>query len=312
MHTLDFNKMMENAGKLNNYSKKTEKKVDERFYEVIRDQKTGNTQSVIRFLANEDDDTFFIKIFTHYFDEGGRIYSSICPSTIGEKCPVCDHNKAHWNEYDETQKEARKRKYKYVSNILVVKDPEHQDREGKTFLFKYGTQIHQKIMSLINPTKDDLDDDGNPKTPYNIFDFNTGKNFKMKVKTVKKYANYVDSEFSANPTPIFEGDEKKQEELKKSIYLLKDQLPKKETMKSYEDLEKRLIQVVNGEPISKSKSDEGEGVWEEETKELPVNTGTKSASAKVVVTEPLKETVKTKTVEKEDVPVSDEEDFFKF
>ncbi len=171
-------------------------------------------------------------------------------------------------------------------------------------------------MNQVNPTKDDLDDDGNPKSPYNIFDFDTGKNFKMKVKTVKKFANYDESEFSANPSPLFEGDKKKQEELKKSLYLLRDQLPKKETMKTYEELQKRLMQVVNGEPISNSSvGDNGnEPIWEDDTKELPViekkeNVGSKST--KVEVKESLKESVKTSKVA-EKVEATDEDDFFNF
>lgn len=305
MQTLDFEKMMEKAKQLDG-KKFEKKKVDEKVFEILLD-KSGNTQNVGRFLAHGEDDTYFVKVYTHYFKEpNGRFFSGLCASTIGEKCAVCEYNKTHWNEYNEDQRNSRKRQMKFVSNYLVIKDPDHPEREGKVFLLKYGTKIKAKIDSIVDPKETDLDDDLNPKKRYNIFDFNTGKNFKMKVCTVKKMNNYDASEFVSEATPLFDGNKKKQEELSNQLYVLRDTaLPKKEQLKTFEETQQRLLSVINGTSVNQIQETEVEDEDIFPTEETP--------KAKVE-TKPLE--LKTKPVEKTAPPKAveptDEKDFFNF
>ena len=72
-----------------------------------------------------------------------------------------------WNSGVEENKDIvrkQKRRLRYISNILVVKDPGNPDNEGKVFLFQYGKKIFDKINDLMTPQFED-------ENPINPFDF---------------------------------------------------------------------------------------------------------------------------------------------
>jgi len=75
---------------------------------------------------------------------------------------------------------------------MVVKDDETPENVGKVFKYRFGVKIWEKI-------KEELDD----KNP--VFDYDTGSNFKLKIKQVKSgprsFPNYDSSSFS-DPSPI--------------------------------------------------------------------------------------------------------------
>ncbi|WPK28889.1 single stranded DNA-binding protein [Escherichia phage vB_EcoP_EP32B] len=74
------------------------------------------------------------------------------PSTHGDydSCPVCqyisknDLYNTNKNEYSQL-----KRKTSYWANILVVKDPQAPDNEGKVFKYRFGKKIWDKINAMI-------------------------------------------------------------------------------------------------------------------------------------------------------------------
>lgn len=235
VRTIDFNKLRDNAKKVENTNQRT---VDARMYKLDRNE-DGNAFAIIRFLPQvEGEDTFFAMRYSHFFTENGKTYSELCPTIVGDQCPVCEHNREHWKNYGPVEK-ARKRKVRYFTNILVVKDKEHQDREGENFLYEFGDKIHKKISNAI------YDNDEEGTKGYDVFDFMKGKNFKLKIKTVSDFANYDDSEFIADPSPVFGGDEKKINALDKKIYPLAEFIPKKETMKSYEELKAIFLSKIS-------------------------------------------------------------------
>ena len=197
--------------------------------------KAGNGYAVIRFLPEiAVEDTPFVSVYSHAFKgKGGWLFEN-CPTTLGEKCPICEANTELWNsgiEDDKNIARNRKRKLTYISNILVREDPANPENKGKVFLYQYGTKIFQKIQSLAHPEYQD-------ETAIDPFNFWTGADFKIKIRNVGGYVNYDRSEFSA-PAPLLGGDDKKLEELWKTQYPLKE-FTDKSQFKSYDELKARL------------------------------------------------------------------------
>jgi hypothetical protein len=180
---------------------------DDRFWKLTPDDK-GEAMAIIRFLPTTEGDTF-IKYYNHTFkyqDGGDKFYSGNCVSTFGydRECPICAHVSEYWNtgfEKDIDIARPRKRKLNYVANIYVVKDANNPECEGKTYLYKFGAKIYEKIKAKWFPSANDLSDPDFKQ--FIAFDLYEGANFKLKgtnlnVKQNKSgtYPNYDTSEFS--------------------------------------------------------------------------------------------------------------------
>ena len=233
---------------------------DERLWEPSVD-KAGNGYAIIRFLpAPKGEDIPFVRVFSHGFQskETGSWYIENCLTSLGQKCPCCEVNNKLWNsglESDKNVARDQKRKLSFYSNILIVKDPNNPDNEGKVFLFRYGKKIFDKLNDLMNPEFDDED-------PVNPFDFWDGCNFKLKIRQVEGYRNYDKSEFD-KPSAI-SSDDSELENIWKSEHSLHAFLEPK-NFKSYDDLKSRLNRVLGldtpvtndipeqHEPVQKSK-----------------------------------------------------------
>ena len=233
---------------------------DERLWEPSVD-KAGNGYAIIRFLpAPKGEDIPFVRVFSHGFQskETGSWYIENCLTSLGQKCPCCEVNNKLWNsglESDKNIARDQKRKLSFYSNILVVKDPNNPDNEGKVFLFRYGKKIFDKLNDLMNPEFDDED-------PVNPFDFWDGCNFKLKIRQVEGYRNYDKSEFD-KPSAI-SNDDSELENIWKSEHSLQAFLEPR-NFKSYDDLKGRLNRVLGldspvtndipeqHEPVQKSK-----------------------------------------------------------
>ena len=231
------NKLQEELEKSN----KTNDYKDDRFWRPTLDS-ASNGYAVIRFLpAVEGEDIPWVKTYSHAFKGKGGWFIHNCPTTLGEKCPVCEANSELWNSGTESDKRIardRKRKLTYISNILVVEDPSAPQNKGKVFLFKYGKKIFEKIQEQMNPEFDD-------ETAVNPFDYWKGANLKLKIRKVDGYTNYDKSEFSA-ASELFEGDDAKLEALWKKQYALKEFVNPKE-FKSYPELKTKLVDALGGD-----------------------------------------------------------------
>lgn len=217
------------------------KQVDERFWKPEVDA-SGNGYAVIRFLPAPDGETVpWAKVYSHAFQGPGGWYIENSLTTVGEKDPVGEVNRQHWNAGTEEGKEVarrQKRKLSYYSNILVVKDPKNPENEGKTFLYKYGKKIHDKILAAMQPEFQD-------ETPINVFDLWEGANFKLKIKKVAGFWNYDSSEFDS--VSALSSDDTELEATWKSEHSL-EAFTARDQFKSYEDLEKRLQLVLGSSP----------------------------------------------------------------
>jgi len=224
-------------------------KDDTRFWTPTVD-KAGNGMAVIRFLpapaVDGDDALPWVRIFNHGFQGTGGWLIDNCPTTINEKCPVCEHNSTLWNSGIEANKKiasSQKRKLSYAANIYVVSDPSNPKNEGEIRLFKFGKKIFDKISEAMNPEFPD-------ELPVNPFDLWEGANFKLKIRQVEGYRNYDKSEF-ADKSALLDGDDEALEALWKKEYSLAE-FTEKKNFKSYDQLKARLDKVLGAAPAVQS------------------------------------------------------------
>ena len=212
---------------------------DDRFWKPELD-KTGNGFAVIRFLpAPTGEDLPWQRVWSHAFQDVGGWYIENSLTTLGQKDPVSEENTRLWNTGLDSDKEIarkRKRKLSYYSNILVVSDPKHPENEGKTFLFKFGKKIFDKITESMQPAFED-------EKPINPFDFWKGANFKLKIRKVDGYWNYDKSEFEG-VTPLKESDDDIKAIWEKQ-YPLKPFVDPS-NFKTYDELKEKLNRVITG------------------------------------------------------------------
>ena len=246
---------------------RTDNGPDQRLWKAEVD-KSGNGYAVFRFLpAPKNEDVPWVKIYDHGFQGPGGWYIENSRTSLGsgEKDPVSEHNSMLWNSGVESNKEIarkQKRRLKYFSNILMVKDPANPSNEGKVFLYQYGAKIFEKLQNAMQPEFED-------ETPVNPFDLWEGANFKLKIRNVGGFRNYDMSEFESS-SPV-EGDDDKLEEIWNSQYSLVEFLDPK-NFKNYEVLQARLnhvlgkpnLQVVDNEapaPVMKTAESKDEVPW---------------------------------------------------
>ncbi len=231
-------KLVKEVEKMNN----TGGQGDDRLWKLEVD-KGGNGYAVIRFLpAPDGEDLPFVKLYSHAFQGPGGWYIENSLTTLGQKDPVSEFNSQLWNNGTDAGKDTarkQKRKLTYISNIYVVKDPANPENEGKTFLYKYGKKIFDKLTAAMQPEFED-------EEAIDPFDFWQGANFKLKAKNVAGYRNYDSSEFAA--TSALRDDDDAMEAIWKKEYSLAE-LVATYQFKSYDELKTRLGYVLGNKPV---------------------------------------------------------------
>jgi hypothetical protein len=215
-------------------------KDDERFWQPEVD-KAGNGFAIVRLLdapeVDGEDGLPWVQVFNHGFQGPGGWYIENCPTTIGGKCPACEHNSTLWNSGIEANKDIvrkQKRRLTYIANILVISDKNRPENEGQVFLWKFGKKIFDKIQEKLSPEFED-------ETAMNPFDFWNGANLKIKIRKVEGFRNYDKSEFEES-APIAETD-KEIEAIWKSAHSLQ-QFVAPDQFKNYDELSQRLNRVL--------------------------------------------------------------------
>lgn len=93
-----------------------------------------------------------------------RFLFGVCAKTTGQKCGICDFGWAKFNneQSSKADKDDAKgylpQKAEYT-NILMVKDPQHPENNGKVFIYKLPVVVRQLIEERIKPTEKNLSDD---------------------------------------------------------------------------------------------------------------------------------------------------------
>ena len=215
---------------------------DERLWKLEVD-KAGNGYAVIRFLPAPDKEELpWAKVWSHAFQGPGGWYIENSLTTLGGKDPVSEYNRLLWNSGNDADKDLarkQKRKLTYIANIYVVKDPTNPHNEGKTFLYKFGKKIFDKITAAMQPEFED-------EEAIDPFDFWQGANFKLKAKNVAGYRNYDSSEFAAT-SALLDDDDAMEAVWKKEHSLA--ELVANDQFKTYDELKTRLSSVLGTKPV---------------------------------------------------------------
>jgi len=215
-------------------------KDDERFWQPEVD-KAGNGFAIVRLLdapeVDGEEGLPWVQVFNHGFQGPGGWYIENCPTTVGGKCPACEHNSTLWNSGIEANKDIvrkQKRRLTYIANIQVISDKNRPENEGQVFLWKFGKKIFDKIQEKLSPEFED-------ETAMNPFDFWKGANLKIKIRKVEGFRNYDKSEFEES-SPVADTD-KEIEAIWKSAHSLQ-QFVATDQFKSFDELSQRLNRVL--------------------------------------------------------------------
>lgn len=188
---------------------------DERIWKPKFNQEKGKGTAIVRFLTPKDGDPF-VELKTYSFNGPGGNFWGNARQTIGEDDPVqiagINGFRKAKAEGDERLKEECKKflpRSQFYANVLVIKDEENPENEGKVKIFQFGKQIYSFIEKAIEPEFDDVD-------PMDPFCYWGGANFRIRMvgreipdqRTGKKIMvpNYEQSSFDGQ-SELFDGDE---------------------------------------------------------------------------------------------------------
>lgn len=220
-------------------------KEDARFWQPTTDT-NGNGFAVVRFLpARTEESLPYVKQYNHGFQVNNKWFINLCPTTIGEESPAVLHCNELWNSGLESDKKIareRKRKLRYFSNVLVVKDPKNPENEGQVKIYAYGQKIFEKLMAVVNPPEEFGE---SPRDPFGFFD---GCVMKIKIRKKDGYRNYDETTVDA-ADDLYDGDEDQLEEMLGKLHDI-DELNSVDKFKSADVLMKELMRVIGGSMAS--------------------------------------------------------------
>ena len=216
----------------------------------------GTFQAIIRFLPRPIDDgngVPFVKLYNHGFKDVGGWFIENCPTTLGDKCPVCSDNSANWATDEETSRK-RGRRTSYYSNILVVQDPQTPENNGKVFIYRYGKTIHDMVMEKISPAEGSVDE------KVHVHDYENGLNFRLKIKPKKGFNDYSSSQFVDTKTAIADTEEEI-DAIDDQLYIL-GTIVEPEKFKTQQELEDKFRNVIGESSIEREEEKLNETVSE--------------------------------------------------
>ena len=216
---------------------------DNRIWKPKFDKTKPMSYAIIRFLPPpKNEELPYVCVNTHSFRMNGQYYNERSLTNLGQKDPCNELARALYNSEFESDKLLAgnfKKKPAYYANILVIDDPIQPENNGKVFLFKFSRQIFDVMKSRMFP---ELPSDVplNPFCPFEGADFE----IRIQVRTVGKdqLPNYEKSFFRAQ-TPIAK-DAESIESIWDMCYSLEEIADKKHYTKSYEELSRRLVEIV--------------------------------------------------------------------
>lgn len=224
---------------------------DERVWKPARNEE-GVGFAILRLLPPPVEDGSYVReSFSHGFKSVGGWYINACPTTIGKKCPVCDHNTVLWNSGIETDKNTARqhaRRTSYLTNILVVKDSVHPENEGKVFIWGMGKKLFEKAKAVINPPAE-FEEEG--RNPWDLF---SGIELRLKCKMVGDFPNYDASTFETGKV-LFDGDEEKLEDLLRKTYDL-DKYVEEQNLMTYAELSRKFAKTIGVGDVEETVEDD--------------------------------------------------------
>jgi hypothetical protein len=235
-----------------NLDKKSENNSsDPRIWKPTRGQ-DGNGSATIRFIGPAtNEENLFVRVFYNNYTntKTKKFYNEKSLQTIGKKDPFTEHFSKLYSSGKKDEAKQFKRVEYYYSNVLIIKDTNNPENDGKVFIFRYGKTIFDKVVKEMGG------DDELGIEPTNVFCPFTGKNFVLKVKTVSGWANYDDSQFQQKVAAV--GNDEYIEKIFEELHPI-DNLIAEDSFLSYDELKKKFESTVNsdysGDTGSKSES----------------------------------------------------------
>lgn len=158
----------------------------------VKDPAAGYN-ATIRFLPNLTADKkvgeMVLEKFTNWINIPSAPHlNGAFPSkkNLGEKCPISE---LFWKLKNAGKEDLAKMvsgSVQYYSYVLIVKDEQQPELEGKIMVMQYGKKIADKIKE---------EKMGMGEAPCNVFDLLDGKDFFLNVKKVGGFNNYDSCKF---------------------------------------------------------------------------------------------------------------------
>ena len=228
---------------------------DERFYTLAKD-KDGNGAALIRFLFDSEKamiQTMYKINTTIIKNSKKRFVNEFSPSTIGAPCPFQEKWQDLWNEGKkenvldtngqivEYGSKSFGRATRYVTNILVLKDPTNPENEGKVFLYELSGAMKTKIEQALSPSDQDRALGAQPKELFNPI---AGNSFRLVAKKGSNgQINYDSSEVVNEVTAAFATPELALDAINTKTHKLSGLLLP-ESFMTYDELVKKLEWVT--------------------------------------------------------------------
>lgn len=242
---MDFKKLKAQRSKIKEAVSKLREeqdipKGDKYYYPKV--DKNGNANVIVRILPRKDINLHPVAaIYKHQAKEKNKNFSMICPSTFGtmKDCELCQELSDQWvaekNSGNDHPKINGYRSKKRLVNVLVVKDKEQPEFEGKVMKMYIAMTVETKINKALFPPKAE---DGTLSKPTKIIhDLWDGYNLNLDIfQNDKGYPDYSESYFDVEPTPVAK-TEKKIEEIYNSIQEL---MPEKEKCPTSEEVKQKF------------------------------------------------------------------------
>lgn len=254
----------------------------------------GNTY-LVRLIPNIND---ISKTMYHYFSHGwqslatGQFISCLCPTTNGQRCPICEERVRLYRGDEEDKKNAKLlgRKEQWLINAYVVDDPVNVENNGMIKIVRYGKQLDKVI-------RDATEGDDSEEIGARAFDLSeNGCNLRIKVeKNDGGYPTYISSKF-LRESEIRGMDDDKIDEVYKNLFDLEKVFESKtpEEVKDMLDTHffcevtsttdvstRKEIELDEDGEIVDSSSDEDETVKEESSNEKMVDDSSDSVQDKL-------------------------------
>lgn len=261
--------------------KRVENTEDKRYWKPTLDA-AGNANIVMRWLPVppqdlERDGDPYVTMYKYAFEGPRGWYIENSPKTIGQPDPVFEYNGRCIEEG--RREDVIRRQTRYIANILILKEPNAPENEGKVFLFEFGKKILDKIKECLRAQDEsEIMDEDDRRDPFDPFDLWKGANFTMKITQVnvkgRNMSNYDSSKFSA-PKPLYPDDAKMEAVWLQSHSLLDEIGPDK--FKQYDALSKRFNKVMDIGTTQKTLAEELADAEQEEA--VPAKSNIKQAKA---------------------------------
>lgn len=233
-------------------------------YKDILKTEIGKTYTV-RFIANTKVKP--IQTFYHYHHHTwtskstGQYVNGLCPTTWGDRCPICEQRFKLYKsgtEQDKALATLINRKENWLTNCYVISDGSDANNNGTVKILRFGKQVKDIIMQAVEG------DDAKEIGADAIFDLSEkGCNFRIKVeKNEGGYPTYIFSKF-LNKGPIDGMTPEKIKEAQNAVYDLTKLFESKTAAE--------LTEMVNVHLLCKEKVDDFPPVEEDVTVPNPVN-----------------------------------------